>query len=283
MPHKKARHPDQAHRLLRSAGLKARKGLGQNFLIDNSIRDAILDAAALSSADTVIEIGPGLGMLTGELVKRVGRVIAVELDNALADRIRQKLKTAANLEVISSDILKLGLAGVLKGEKNYKVVANIPYYITSPILHLFLHAAARPSLMVIMLQKEVALAVTSPPGKLNFLAVSMRIFSRPEIVCNVPAASFYPVPAVDSAVVRFTMLERPAVEADNLDKFLEFVHCGFSAPRKKLRNSLALGLKINPEISGKILLKAGIDALRRPGTLSPQEWYHLYRVKEGNV
>lgn len=283
MPHKKARHPDQAHRLLRSAGLKARKALGQNFLTDNSIRDAILDAASLSPEDTVIEVGPGLGMLTEELVKKAGRVIAVELDGALAERLRQKLKAYGNLEIINSDILKLDLDGVLKKAGNYKVVANIPYYITSPILHFFMHASRRPSLMIIMMQKEVAEDVTAPLDKLNYISVSMRIFSRPEIVCNVPAASFYPVPSVDSAVVRFSMLEEPAVQVDNLEAFLKFVHSGFSAPRKKLRNSLALGLKMETEGADKILLKAGIDAQRRPGTLSPQEWYHLYRVKEGNA
>ena len=283
MPHKKARHPDQAHRLLRSAGLKARKGLGQNFLTDNGIRDAILDAAALSQTDTVLEVGPGLGMLTEELVKKAGRVIAVELDNALAERLGQKLKSAGNLEVISSDVLKLDLKEVLKGVGSYKVVANIPYYITSPILHFFMHAVQRPTLMVIMMQKEVAQDVTAPADKLNYISVSMRIFSRPEIVCNVPAASFYPVPAVDSAVVRFTMLEDPAVPTDHLEGFLEFVHNGFSAPRKKIRNSLALGLKMETDVSDSILLKAGIDTQRRPGTLSPQEWFHLYKVKEGNA
>jgi 16S rRNA (adenine1518-N6/adenine1519-N6)-dimethyltransferase len=283
VPHKKARHPDQAHRLLRSAGLKARKGLGQNFLTDNSIRDEILQAASLSPGDMVIEVGPGLGMLTEELVKHTGRTVAVELDDSLAERLRQKLKASSNLEVISSDILKLDLAGVLKGATGYKVVANIPYYITSPILHYFMHADSRPSLMVIMMQKEVAEDIAAPPGKMNFMSISMRIFSRPEIVCMVPAASFYPAPRVDSAVVKFTLLDQPAIQVDDLHKFLEFVHIGFSAPRKKIRNSLSLGLKIEPDEADALLLKAGIDSQRRPGSLLPEEWSRLYEAKEKNT
>lgn len=280
MPHKKARHPDQAHRLLRSAGLKAQKGLGQNFLIDNNIRDEIVNAASLSVDDVVIEVGPGLGMLTEEMVKIAGKVIAVELDDSLAERLRQKLKVSANIEVISSDILKLDLNNLVKGVAGYKVVANIPYYITSPILHYFMHAENRPSLMVIMMQKEVAQDVTAPPGKMNFISASMRIFSRPEIVCNVPAASFYPVPRVDSTVVRFTTLEQPAIQVDDLSRFLEFVHGGFKAPRKKIRNSLAIGLKIETEESDALLLKADIDPLRRPGTLLLEEWSRLFELHE---
>lgn len=283
MPHKKARQPYQAHRLLRSAGLRARKGLGQNFLIDNGIRDAILNAAALSSTDTVIEVGPGLGILTEELVKKASRVIAVELDDALSQRLQKKMRTIENLEVISADILKLPITDILKEERSYKVVANIPYYITSPILHFFIHAVIRPSLMIIMMQKEVAQDVTAPADRQSFLSISMRMFSRPEIVCNVPATSFYPVPAVDSAVVRFIMLEQPEIEVECIERFLAFLHCGFSAPRKKLRNSLSLGLKVETEITDRILLKANIDGRRRPGTLSPQEWYHLYRVKDSIV
>jgi 16S rRNA (adenine1518-N6/adenine1519-N6)-dimethyltransferase len=279
VPHKKARHPDQAHRLLRSAGLKARKGLGQNFLTDNSIRDEILKAASLSELDMIIEVGPGLGMLTDELVKRAGKVVAVELDDSLAERLRQKLKASTNIEVISSDILKLDLNRLLKGTSGYKVVANIPYYITSPILHFFMHAEKRPSLMVVMMQKEVAQDVTAPPRKMNFISVSMRIFSRPEIVCNVPAASFYPAPRVDSSVVRFTMLEQPAVHIDDIGRFLEFVHSGFGAPRKKIRNSLAIGLKTATDEAATLLMKAGIDPQRRPGTLSIEEWGLLYKAQ----
>ena len=282
MPHKKARHPDQAHRLLRSAGLKARKGLGQNFLTDNHIRDEILEAASLSPGDMVIEVGPGLGMLTEELVKRAGRTVAVELDDSLAERLRQKLKANASLEVISSDILKLDLAGILRGATGYKVVANIPYYITSPILHYFMHAGSRPSLMVIMMQKEVAEDIAAPPGKMNFMSISMRIFSRPQIVCTVPAASFYPAPRVDSAVVKFTLLDKPAIQVDDLDAFLEFVHSGFSAPRKKIRNSLALGLKIEPDEADALLLEVGIDPQRRPGSLLPEEWSSLYAAGRKN-
>ena len=283
VPQKKNRYPDQARWLLRIAGLRAKKSLGQNFLIDDGIRDAIISAAELSDDDMVIEVGSGLGMLTNEMAKRAGRVVAVELDSSLARRLQQNLKRLGNVEVICSDILKLNLTEVLRGSESYKVVANIPYYITSPILQYFTHAAKRPSLMVIMMQKEVAEEITAPPGRMNFLSVSMSLFSRPEIVCQVPATSFYPVPGVDSAVVRFDMLIQPAANVDSIEKFLQFIHCGFGAPRKVIRNSLAIGLKIEPNEADKILTKVGIDPQRRPGTLLMDEWAAVYKAAGDNV
>lgn len=277
MPHKKARQPYQAHRLLRSAGLKPKKSLGQNFLTDNNIRDSILSAARLSKDDVVIEVGPGLGVLTEELAKKAGRVVAVELDDSLSQRLAAKMGPYANVEVINDDILKVDLTSILMSGSYYKVVANIPYYITSPILNFFLQTDLAPLLMIIMMQKEVAQDITAPPGKLNYLSVSMRMFSDPEIVCHVPASCFYPPPRVDSAVVRFNVLSEPAVTVDNVDRFLEFVHQGFGAPRKKMRNSLAIGLKIEPAQADKILGEANIDAERRPGTLSLNDWAALYK------
>ena len=283
VPQKKIKHFDHAGRLLHSTGIKARKSLGQNFLIDNSVRDAIINEAGLSVGDTVIEVGPGMGVLTGEIARRAGRVVAVELDGSLARYLQQKMKRLGNVEVICSDILKLDLMDVLHGSENYKVVANIPYYITSPVLHYFMNALKRPLLMIIMMQKEVAEAITAPPGRMNFLSVSMRIYSHPSIVCRAPAASFYPAPAVDSAVVRFDMLPKPAVNVENPENFLQLIHYGFSAPRKMIRNSLAIGLKMEPDEADKILSDAGIDPQRRPATLSLDEWALLYKAAGGTL
>ncbi|MGA9047876.1 MAG: 16S rRNA (adenine(1518)-N(6)/adenine(1519)-N(6))-dimethyltransferase RsmA [Dehalococcoidia bacterium] len=281
MLHKKKVPLGNIHSQLQSAHTKAKKRLGQNFLIDENIRNIILEAAELSATDTVLEVGPGTGILTEKLAQRAARVAAVELDETLAKRLKQKLAGHSNLEVVHADILHVNLNDILGSSRPYKVVANIPYYITSPILHMFMHGELKPALMVIMMQKEVAQDVTARPGKMTFLSVSMQIFSRPAIVCRVPAASFYPLPRVDSAVVKFNMLPVPAITVENMDDFLQFVHSGFAAPRKQLRNSLAIGLKKGPAEAEELLKLAKIDSQRRPGTLELAEWWDLYCIVGG--
>lgn len=281
LPGREGRSTPNARGQLKGAGLKARKGLGQNFLTDMAVRDAILDAAALSVDDTVLEVGPGLGVLTERLVDLCGRVTAVELDTNLAERLQKRLAGRTNFDIVNADILSLDLSGLMRGPGAYKVVANIPYYITSPILRYFTQAVARPSLMVIMMQLEVAADVVSKPGHMGFLAVSMRVFSRPEILCKVPATSFYPAPRVDSAVVKFNMLQDAMIPAAEIKSFLELVHAGFSAPRKQIHNSLSIGLKLDAAGTTGLLDKAGIEPARRPGTLTLDEWMALYRVVEG--
>jgi 16S rRNA (adenine1518-N6/adenine1519-N6)-dimethyltransferase len=276
LPDKKRNSTAKVRGQLKGAGLKARKSLGQNFLVDDNVRDNIIEAAGLTAGDTVIEVGPGLGILTEKLASQAGRVVAVELDDSLAERLRNRLVRFSNIEIINADILSLDLNTLIKGG-TYKVVANIPYYITSPILRFFMQAELRPSLMVIMMQEEVALDVTAKPGAMGFLAVSMRLFSIPRMICRVPADCFYPAPRVDSAVVRFDILARPAVEVGDVEGFLELVHAGFKAPRKQLHNSLAIGLGLEPAATEKILMQAGIDSHRRPGTLTLDEWSALYR------
>lgn len=276
MPHRQRDLSAKVRGQLKGAGLKAKKSLGQNFLVNENIRDSIIEAANLSAEDTVIEVGPGLGILTEKLAARAGKVVAVELDDRLAERLGSRMTKSGNIDVITADILNLDLRGLIRSG-TYKVVANIPYYITSPLLRYFMQATVRPSLMVIMMQEEVARDVTAKPGAMGFLAVSMRLFSLPSIVCRVPADCFYPAPKVDSAVVRFAMLDRPAVEVVDVKGFLETVHAGFGAPRKQLHNSLAIGLGLGTEEAGEILRRAGIDPRRRPGTLSLDEWAALYR------
>jgi len=276
LPHKERNSTDRVRGQLRGAGLKARKSLGQNFLVNEVVRDSIIEAAGLSAGDTVIEVGPGLGMLTEKLASKAGRVVAVELDDSLAERLGNRLVRFSNIDIINDDILDVDLGALIKGG-TYKVVANIPYYITSPILRYFMQAELKPSLMVIMMQEEVARDVTAKPGEMGFLAVSMRLFSIPRMICRVPADCFYPAPRVDSAVVRFDILPQPAVEVGDVEGFLELVHAGFKAPRKQLHNSLAIGLGREPAAADEILKRAGIDSRRRPGTLTLDEWAALYR------
>ena len=279
MPYKNE-EPRKFHRQLRSRGLRAHKSLGQNFLVVDSVSDAIIEAAGLCAGDTVLEVGPGRGALTEKLAAGAGHVVAVELDARLALKLTKKLGGYSNVRIVQGDILKQDLNDLVGGSA-YKVVANIPYYITSPILRYFMHTKNRPALMVMMMQEEVAMEVAAPEGRMGFLAVSMRLFSNPEIVFKVPAASFYPEPRVDSAVVKFNMLPAPALDISDIDGFLDMLHCGFASPRKQLRNSLAIGMKVGAEESENILRKAGIDPARRPGSLTLAEWSALHRVVGG--
>lgn len=262
--------------LLRQSGLHARKRLGQHFLTDEKVLQSIISASEITRDDTVIEVGPGLGTLTDQLIKLAGHVFAIELDDSMAARLKNKYGTIHNVEVINADILKVDLAGILGERKEYKVVANLPYYITSPVLHYFVYAARKPELMVVMMQKEVADNIVAAEGKISYLAISLGIYTKPRIIDYVPATSFYPPPAVDSAIVRFDFFKIPAVKVDDLNLFLELVRRGFRSPRKQLRNSLADGMKVATAVAMKHILESNIDPGRRPETLSFVEWQRLY-------
>jgi 16S rRNA (adenine1518-N6/adenine1519-N6)-dimethyltransferase len=280
VPNETILHLSQVKRLLRQSGLRARKSLGQHFLVDALVLQKIIEAAEISSADTVIEVGPGLGILTAELVRRAGNVVAVELDTKLVSLLKRRLSAIANLRVINADVLKLGPSEILEGTSHYKVVANIPYYITSPVLRHFVEASPKPSLMVVMVQKEVGEAIVAGPGKMSLLAVSLQAYSKPRIVSHVPAQCFYPQPKVDSVIVRLDLLPEPAVKVADIDGFFALVRAGFSSPRKQLHNSLAHGLEMKPAEIALLLEEANIDSKRRPETLSLEEWVRLYEVLE---
>ena len=268
----------QVKRLLRQSGLRARKSLGQHFLIDEAILKTIIEAAELSPEDTVVEVGPGLGVLTTELARRAGSIVTVELDNELASLLKRRLASHDNLEVINADILEVSLPQLLEGKSNYKIVANLPYYITSPVLRYFVEASPKPSLMVVMVQKEVGEAIVAGPGKMSLLAVSLQVYSKPRIVAYVPSQSFYPQPKVDSAILRFDLFSEPAVKVADINGFFDVVRCGFSSPRKQLHNSLAHGLRAKPSEVALLLKKANIEPQRRAETLGLEEWARLYEV-----
>jgi len=265
-------------KLLRQFGLKARKGLGQHFLIDEASLQAVVDAAQLSPEDVVIEVGPGLGVLTAELARRAGKVIAVELDTKLASLLKHRLASLSNVDIINADILNVSPSQLVEGGNDYKVVANLPYYITSPILRHFVEASLKPSLMVVMVQREVGEAIVANPGKMTLLAISLQVYSKPKIVSYVSAQSFYPSPKVDSVIVRFELLPEPVVKVADINSFFDVVRCGFSSSRKQLHNSLAQGLGVKPAEVVLLLDKAGIEPKRRAETLSLEEWARLYEV-----
>ena len=278
--------------MMRRLDLRARKSLGQHFLVDQEVLEKVASAAGLTPEDIVIEVGPGLGILTKELAKQAGFVIAVELDDRLAAILKQELAAVKNVTVIKEDILKIDLATFLEEQKvelpvlkeepfSYKVVANLPYYITSAVLRHFLEASHKPRLMVVMIQKEVAEAIVAEPGNMSLLSVSVQFYGKPEIVSYVPAESFYPAPEVDSAILRVKIYPRPIIAVDDIDDFFGLVRAGFCAPRKQLANSLAQGLGLPKPEALSLLDRADIIYRRRAETLSVEEWQRLWQVFGG--
>lgn len=269
--------------ILRRYGLKPRKGLGQNFLVDRGALARIVAAADLSPEDTVVEVGPGVGHLTRLLSEAAGRVIAVELDSNLAALLRRELADRPNVEIVEGDILALdpaALADARATGRPYKVVANLPYYITSAALRHLLEAQPPPALLVVTVQREVADRITASPGDMSLLAVSVQFYGRPRRVARIPAGAFFPPPKVDSAIVRIDVYppeERPVQVADT-QRFFDIVRAGFGQKRKQLRNSLAAGLHLPSERVEAALARAGIDPHRRAETLSLKEWEALYQA-----
>ncbi len=276
----------RAKSLLGHFGLKAKKSLGQHFLVDKGALKRIVSAAELTPEDTVIEVGPGLGVLTRELAQRAQKVIAIEADREMVSALGETVAEFPNVTIVNSDVMTtdpvslLDSAGTTGASISYKVVANIPYYITSAVLRHFLEASVRPSRMVVMVQKEVGKAIVAQPGDMSLLAVSVQFYGKPSIVARVPARSFYPPPKVDSVVLRVDVYDRPQVDVPGVRAFFDTVRAGFSAPRKQLRNSLAQGLAVGTEVAAEMLQRAGIDPRRRAETLNIEEWGRLCRERE---
>jgi len=279
----------QTRRLLRRFDLQARKGLGQHFLIDEEVLKLITSAAGLTSTDVIMEIGPGLGVLTKELARQGGWVITIELDGKLAAILKQALASFNNVTIINKDILQIDPATLLQEQKvkfpsviispfSYKVVANLPYYITSPVLRHFLEASFKPQIMVVMVQKEVAEVITAKPGQMSMLSISVQFYGEPSIISYVPAKCFHPAPEVDSAILKIKLYAQPPVEVTDRESFFELVRAGFSAPRKQIANSLVQGLELPKVECLSLLGKASITPQRRAETLTLDEWAKLWQV-----
>jgi len=259
------------------------------------VLQVVTSAAELTSTDVVMEIGPGLGVLTRELARKAGWVITIELDSKLAAILRQTLASFDNVAIINEDVLQISPQAVLQEQKkglpqainlsSYKVVANLPYYITSPVLRHFLEASLKPQIMVVMVQKEVAEAIVAEPGDMSVLSISVQFYGRPEIIDYVPANCFYPAPEVDSAILRVKLYAKPAVDVTDEAGFFGLVRAGFAAPRKQICNSLAQGLEWTKAKVLTLLEGAEIAPQRRAEMLSLDEWAHLWQVftdrKEG--
>ena len=265
--------------LLRQFGLRPKKSLGQNFLVDEHALAQIVHAARIDRDDIVLEIGPGLGGLTRHLSDAARSVVAVEIDRTLIPPLRSVLAGRSNVTLVEGDILQLDPVQLLQaadsGIDRYKVVANIPYYITSVIIRHLLAAAIKPQLVVLTVQLEVAQRIVVQPGDMNLLAVSVQFYGTPRIVERIKAGAFYPPPEVDSAIVQIEIPDRPRVSVDDVSIFFKVVRSGFSQKRKQLHNSLASGLSLTREHSLQLLSEAGIDPKRRAETLTLEEWAKL--------
>ena len=254
----------------------AKKSLGQHFLVDRGAISSIISAADLSEDDLVVEIGPGRGALTRPLIERAGRLVAVEVDAVLADRLREKYADRPGFSVIVEDAREVDIDGLAPDGTPYKVVANLPYYAASPIVRRFLEADRKPRLLVVTVQREVAQEMVAKPGQMGLLSVAVQLYGTPRIVATVPPRAFRPPPKVTSAVVRIDVLPEPAVAFDSADDFFRVVKAGFSARRKQLHNAIGRGLELEPDAAKTLLADAGIDPTRRAQTLSLDEWAALY-------
>ena len=265
--------------LLKHENLWAQKKLGQNFLVNTAVLKTIITAAELTKQDHVIEIGPGLGILTEQLALNANKVTAIELDQNMVPVLRKNLllENINNVEILLQDALTFQLP-----TEPYKLVANIPYYITSPLLNHFLQPKnqneQRPNLIVLLVQKEVAEKICAPKGDHTILSLQVQIFGKPSIVSNVSKTSFFPQPNVDSAILKIQTFPTPRIS--NLETFFKLLKAAFHQRRKTLNNSLSNGLKLSNEQMATLFQNSGVSPSERPQNLSLEEWEPLIQAYE---
>jgi len=263
--------------ILEKFSAKPKKSFGQNFLIDKNILQKIVDASDIQPNDTILEVGPGVGTLTQELAKKAKRVIAVEKDEAMIEILRENSKNFSgqsgpasgwkNVKIVHEDILRFKMEG------DYKVVANIPYYLTSPLIRKFLEEKNPPKEIILMIQKEVAERICAKVPDMNLLAVSVQFYADPKIIFNVSKNCFWPIPKVDSAIIKITPKSIP--DNINPDLFFKVVKAGFSQPRKQIAGNLSKVLKIKKEVVNELLLKNNLTSNQRAETLNITDWINL--------
>lgn len=259
---------------------RPRKSLGQHFLRDRSIVKRIVSAAGLEGGDdTVIEIGPGRGALTGLLAEAAGRLVLVEFDEALADDLTKKFADQPHVRIVTADARTLSSDDVPEmAEGPYKVVGNLPYYAASPIVRNLLENETPPVEAVVMVQREVAREMTAKPGEMGLLSVATQLYAEARIVCHAPPRAFSPQPKVHSSVVHLALRAEPSIGGGPTGKFFTLARAGFAAPRKMLPNSLAVGFRGKAAVYAPIIEKAGLDPSQRPATLSMDDWRGLYEA-----
>lgn len=266
--------PQHLKSLLKSLHFKPNEVLGQNFLVDEVALDEIINVAEIAPNETIIEIGPGLGVLTQRLVAVTSLVIAIEKDERFVPVLKNYFKHSQNLKIFQGDALKFNFEAI-KGE--YKIVANIPYYLTSHLLQLLLALKHQPTRMVLMMQKEVGERLTAHPGELSLLSISAQIFADIEIAANVSNTSFWPQPKVGSCIVVITPRDKYPEIADH-KLFFRILKIAFAGKRKQIHNTLVNGLKLPKAEIEAMLTQVGIDSKLRPQDISIEQWIELYKL-----
>ncbi len=265
--------------LLYAHNMRPNKSFGQNFLVDRAVLERIVEAAEVAPSDTILEVGAGTGVLTRELAKRARRVVAVELERDMLALLQETTRGFSNVELMARNLLYVDPVEIFDREP-YKLVANLPYYITAPTFRHFLESGNPPRLLVVMVQYEVAQRIVAEPGDLSLMGVSVQFYGKPRIIARVPARAFYPAPKVDSAILRVDVHSQDdamhkALTQKERDRFFRVVQAGFSEKRKQLHNALGRGLHVKDEKAREWLAKAGIDDSRRAETLSIEEWLRI--------
>jgi len=264
-------------RLLARHGISLNKGLGQHLLTSRKALDTVVGAADLTPDDRVLEVGAGPGVLTRELALQARRIVAVELDRAILPVLRETTADLPNVEIIPRNLLEVQPEEVF-GAGPYKLVANLPYYITSLTLRHLLESTNPPRVLVVMVQREVAERLVAGPGEMSLLALSVQIYGTPRIITYVPATAFFPSPQVDSAVVRVDLHSAPLLDGATTEQFFMLIHAGFAEKRKQLHNTLSRHLDASHETISRWLAEGEIDPMRRAQTLSLDEWLRLARI-----
>ena len=270
--------PKKIKEIMSRHGFKISKSLGQNFLIDRNILERIIKIAGITKEDCIIEIGPGIGNLTQYIAEAAKFVVAVEIDKALIPILKDTLKDYSNIEIINEDILKIDLHKLIGDRfqnQKIKVVANLPYYVTTPIIMKFLEERVPVESLTVMVQKEVARRIQAEPGTKDYgsLSIAAQYYSEPNILLNVPPSVFIPQPNVESAVIKLEILKEPKVYVEKEDLFFTLVRDAFGKRRKTILNALNTGnLKLDKNLLKEILYESNIDENRRGETLSIEEY-----------
>jgi 16S rRNA (adenine1518-N6/adenine1519-N6)-dimethyltransferase len=265
--------------LIEQIGVRPSKGKGQNFLFERGVVQRIVRSAKIAPGDHVVEIGPGLGILTWELLNAGASVTAIELDWRLAEHLDLFFASVPSFRLVEGDALAVDLDGTLPNEP-YKIVANLPYSVAAAVIQRFLEAEHPPETMTVMVQKEVALRLMAPPPDMSILSVATQFFSEPSLAFTVPPGVFIPPPRVDSAVISLRAIT-PNLDRSHWPLFFRIVHAGFGQKRKNLANSLSHGLDIEKPVTETWLRKNEIDPMRRAETLSVKDWVNLTKSSGG--